>query len=117
MTSSPPIFGGVPSPAPTLNPEKEHILDAANLFIFSVVLMGCVAAGYLLKRAEFHYLPESGASMLLGIVIGGIIKLATKSEEELSLVSFHPDVFFFVLLPPSFFRQGNHSSASAFFPI
>ena len=48
-----------PTPSPTLSPEKEHILDAANLLIFSAVIMGCVVCGYMLKRSQFHYLPRA----------------------------------------------------------
>lgn len=54
-----------------------HVFGAENTLLLVIVLVLSIFSGYLLKKLKFHYLPESGACMLLGILAGkyGIAKL------------------------------------------
>lgn len=36
-----------------------------------VVILGvCIVCAYLIKEYRFYYLPESGAAMLVGMIVG-----------------------------------------------
>lgn len=53
---------------------------------------------------QVYYLPESGASMLLGLFIGGMFTLFDSQDSE--GISFKPEIFFYGLLPPIIFEAG-----------
>lgn len=55
-----------------------------------VVVLGlCILSAYLIKRNRFYYLPESAASILVGVVVGGMAKIFYPTKDELDFLSFN----------------------------
>ncbi|GBG30026.1 Sodium/hydrogen exchanger [Hondaea fermentalgiana] len=106
----------LPTEAPTAA-QVSHAFGAANTLLLVVLLLLCVLVGYFLQERRFKYLPESGASMLLGAVAGGIVRLVAGDDEtgELEMLQFSPLIFFFVLLPPIIFEAGYTLKKKRFF--
>lgn len=52
-----------------------HEFVGLNSFLFVALILVCLVLGGLIKRYNFHYLPESGGSMLFGLVCGGLLNL------------------------------------------
>ena len=88
--------------------EKEHEYSALNTLLFCFLMALCVCVGYLLKKYKFYYLPESAAVMGLGCIAGGIVKAVNPSQEEMSFLSFKPEIFFFSTFATYNFRGGIH---------
>jgi hypothetical protein len=39
--------------------------------VAQVIILGlCIVCAYLIKEYRFYYLPESGAAMLVGLIVG-----------------------------------------------
>ncbi|GMH89682.1 hypothetical protein TL16_g11533, partial [Triparma laevis f. inornata] len=70
---------------------------------------------YLIKRNRFYAIPESAAAMLTGIVIGGLVRLASPEQDKLPFLYFNAEVFFFLLLPPIIFEAGYTLRRKSFF--
>lgn len=51
-----------------------------NSFLFISLVLVCLLLGGLIKRYNFHYLPESGASMLFGLICGFILNLSQQER-------------------------------------
>lgn len=76
-----------------------------NSIVITVSLLALIAIGYRINIGRIRHLPESGAAMLLGFVLGGLVRVLGFMREE-ALLDFNGEFFFFVLLPPIIFEAG-----------
>ena len=98
-----------------LDQETAHEFDALNTLLVVVILGLCVLASYLIKKYRCYYMPESAAALLIGLCVGGIARILDPSKAELEFLSFQPEIFFFLLLPPIIFEAGYTLRSKSFF--
>ncbi|KAK2187965.1 hypothetical protein NP493_148g01013 [Ridgeia piscesae] len=102
-------------------PEKGELEMEKNysmmIFFILLVVACCILVTHLLIQTKFHYLPDSVAVVLLGAVLGVVLKVLAhynvanwQSEEH-----FPPTMFFLVLLPPIIFETGYNLHKGNFF--
>ena len=80
-------------------PEEEHEEDANVGTIFNLTLIACLLLAYYVKKYKCYYLPESAGAMILGMIIGGIARLVTKTDEDLVFFEFVRIFYSQMLLP------------------
>ena len=80
-----------------------------------LTLIVCLFAAFQIKKHRVYYLPESAAALLVGVVIGGCARLFSDEDDTLEMLSFNPEVFFFLLLPPIIFEAGYTLRRKHFF--
>lgn len=94
---------------------SHEIITAQYLLLFVTLLcLSLVLQFYVGKVWHFHYLPESGATVFLGMVIGGLIRLSGKDSSD-TLLGFDATVFFLGFLPPIIFNSGYQINRRLFF--
>lgn len=96
--------------------EQEH-LSSLSIFLILCVLAMCIILIFFLLKTKLNYLPESVACVIVGGVIGLVLKIlysqhiANWQKEE----TFSPTVFFLVILPPIIFESGYNLHKGNFF--
>lgn len=91
--------------ADALSPDAADKFASLNSIIITASLLVLIAIGYRINIGRIRHLPESGAAMILGFVIGGLVRVLGIMREE-ELLAFNGEFFFFVLLPPIIFEAG-----------
>ena len=85
-------------------------LQALYLFFFLTFIILSICAGNFLHAHEFYVLPESGATILFGLLMGSVLQLYShvqSLEDELtSLTEFDTEMFSLFLLPVIIFAAG-----------
>jgi len=81
-----------------------------------IVAFLCIFILYAYNRIEaLEIFPESIAAILLGIIIGCILKYYYDSTGLLSIVQFEPHTFMMLMVPPIMFSAGFSCNASMLF--
>jgi len=87
--------------------------SGAGLIWIALEVLAFIAA-YIIKQTKFKYLQEAGATMLIGVIFGAILRLSS-AERLKELVNFKADIFFLILLPPIIFESGYNMQRRSFF--
>lgn len=91
-----------------------HDFIGINLFVFAVMISICLFIDVALKKHRVLWLPESVAMIFVGFIVGALALLFSNVDEEHAL-TFNPEIFFFVLLPPIVFEAGYSLKQKNFF--
>mmetsp|Transcript_108805 Transcript_108805/g.307671 ORF Transcript_108805/g.307671 Transcript_108805/m.307671 type:complete len:588 (-) Transcript_108805:12-1775(-) len=93
--------------------DAEDAFASLNSVILTTSLLALIATGYRINTHRLRHLPESGAAMALGFVVGIAVRVLQLTEEE-QLINFKGSFFFFVLLPPIIFDAGHSLETQMF---
>lgn len=104
---------------------EEEVVVAEYLLAFIVLLVTTLLLQFYVGKVwKLTYLPESGATILLGMIIGGIVRASgadVRSSEEgddwqgYDLLGFNTTLFFIGFLPPIIFNAGYMIKRRLFF--
>ncbi|GAB2215281.1 hypothetical protein Droror1_Dr00019664 [Drosera rotundifolia] len=85
------------------SPEKDQQAAGVGIVLQIMMLVLSFVLGHVLRRHKFYYLPEASASLLIGLVVGG---LANISNTESSIrYGLHVRLDGFILSPKPFFSN------------
>ncbi|KAK9818672.1 hypothetical protein WJX74_002819 [Apatococcus lobatus] len=82
-----------------------------ELTLVWILLIVTVIVTFFIQRYRITYIPPSGAAMVLGILVGSVMKLSGLAET----VRFSAEAFFYGLLPPIVFAAGFTLKKKDFF--
>jgi len=85
--------------------DAEDLFASLNSLILTGSLLALVFIAYRINTHRIKYLPESGAAMALGFLVGLTVRVLNLTQEE-QLLDFRGEVFFYLLLPPIIFEAG-----------
>ncbi|XP_055122867.1 sodium/hydrogen exchanger 7 isoform X5 [Symphalangus syndactylus] len=110
--------------------EESHRQDSVSLLTFILLLTLTILTIWLFKHRRVRFLHETGLAMIYGLIVGVILRYGTPAtsgrDKSLSctqedrafstlLVTFDPEVFFNILLPPIIFHAGYSLKKRHFF--
>ncbi|OMO64653.1 Na+/H+ exchanger [Corchorus olitorius] len=88
------------SPSEEGSPGKEQQAAGLGILLQIMMLVLSFVLGHVLRRHKFYYLPEASASLLIGLIVGGLANISDTETSIRAWFNFHEEFFFLFLLPP-----------------
>ncbi|KAF7120994.1 hypothetical protein RHSIM_Rhsim13G0137400 [Rhododendron simsii] len=85
---------------PRGSPGKEQQAAGVGILLQIMMLVLSFVLGHVLRRHRFYYLPEASASLLIGLIVGGLANISDTETNIRTWFNFHEEFFFLFLLPP-----------------
>ena len=86
-----------------------------EILIMLSLLMLAITLGHYLKKSKHRFLQESGLTVLLGLLFGGLFKVLSMERNLTNLSKHFGNVFMNLLLPPIIFESGFNMNKKPFF--
>lgn len=97
------------------SPAMEQQAAGVGILLQIMMLVLSFVLGHVLRRHKFYYLPEASASLLIGLVVGGLANISNTETSIREWFNFHEEFFFLFLLPPIIFQSGFILAPKPFF--
>ncbi|KAJ6800391.1 sodium/hydrogen exchanger 6-like [Iris pallida] len=91
---------GPPAAGPPPPPGKEQQAAGVGILLQISMLVLSFVLGHVLRRHKVYYLPEASASLLIGLIVGGLANVSNTENNIRGWFNFHEEFFFLFLLPP-----------------
>eukprot|EP01023_Acetabularia_acetabulum_P056108 TRINITY_DN650_c0_g1_i1.p1 TRINITY_DN650_c0_g1~~TRINITY_DN650_c0_g1_i1.p1 ORF type:complete len:584 (-),score=92.71 TRINITY_DN650_c0_g1_i1:328-2079(-) len=90
-------------------------IEALAVFTQIVLLGATIIIGHTLDKYNISWMSTAGVALLIGIVVGCLVKYSKSDETYAKSVDFSTEFFFIVLLPPIIFEAGFSLAVTPFF--
>ncbi|KAI9220979.1 Sodium/hydrogen exchanger family-domain-containing protein [Blastocladiella britannica] len=114
-TTIPPVIPPVvPLPSAPL-PEEQEVLTSRALLLFVTLLLVTLGTSYALQRHRIRIIHESVVALVLGSLVGLMVRIGSSTVHLADLLAFKHTYFFNLLLPPIILHSGYGLREGDFF--